>query len=183
MKAIRDFRISAAVAAFLLTLAVALGGFSLYQRLGINQPIVRDMTAIQGVAGVTLDRSSQIVTVQVQLGRVDDLKSVYQQLDVKARQYLSDKPYQIKIADQADSTMTQAHDAMEMGIYQGIQENSYLWLNDWYAKSARKQHYVGRIKIDDKRLYITLTDGKQDLYRVYDRLAPNASGTGGTEQK
>ncbi|MGE5423674.1 MAG: hypothetical protein ACM3QW_10445 [Ignavibacteriales bacterium] len=165
----KEFKIGMAVAAFILTLALSLGGFNYYQQYVVNKPLQESLQDVAGVKQVSINDENDPIIIKVSLKNDVDLKKAYLGIDQLAAERLNDKVYEIIIEDNESGTLAATYDRLELAVYEGIANNSFLWLSDRVEKEASSVGAKYKIQVDEKNLYITLIKDKTSLCRVISR--------------
>lgn len=165
----KEFKIGMAVAAFILTLALSLGGFNYYQQYVVNKPLQESLQEVAGVKQVSIDDKNDPIMINVSLTNDVDLKKAYLGIDKMADERLKGKEYKIIIEDNENNTLASTYESLELAVYEGIANNSFLWLSDRVEKEAASVGAQYKIQVDEKNLYITLIKDKTSLCRVISR--------------
>ncbi|MGE5397925.1 MAG: hypothetical protein ACM3MK_10380 [Chitinophagales bacterium] len=169
MEKSKEFKIGMALASFALTLALALGGFHLYKQHVINEPLIETLGQLPGVEGVKIDNQQDPLTIQLTLTRTDDLKDTYFKAESLVKKQLKSKPYVLEIKGNSTTEMENEYQDLELAVYQGIANNSFIWLDGIIDRSSQTHEYKYRLQVDEDNLYITMKKGGHYLCRVVPR--------------
>lgn len=179
----KEFKIGMAVAAFVLTLVLSLGGFNYYKQYVISQPLQKSIISVPGVTGVMVNGKKDPVVIDVTLNNKADLKNAYLDIDRLASDRMGDKPYTIMIDDNASGTLNKTYERLELAVYQGIANNSYLWLAERVEEESASIGAGYRLQVDENNIYITLVKDNKNLCRVISRESVINGGQGKEEVK
>ncbi|MGE5415297.1 MAG: hypothetical protein ACM3UZ_00760 [Acidobacteriota bacterium] len=166
----KDFKLGMAIAAFVITLALSLGGFQFYKSVAVAQPLVKSLNKVQGVTSVNVDDKKVPVLVTVTFKNPIDLKNSYTSVEEMVKNRFPDKAYVIKTADVGKSPELAAfYDSLELSVYEGIANNSFMWLNNHIAIAADKPAISFRLQVDENNLYLELVKNGQSYCKVIKR--------------
>lgn len=163
------FKFQVAVAALILSLTLIFGAYELNNRLGLEKPIKTKIASIAGVEQVNLNKKNGLYEIGVKLKPVDNLPRKYQEISDVINTKLNSSEYQLKIVDRRNTKLQSAYDEIQLAIYQALDNNQYLWLEDQMQKETGRRGLSGQVFIDEERLYVEMRDGDHFLYEVITR--------------
>ncbi|WP_274364634.1 hypothetical protein [Paenibacillus thermotolerans] len=147
------------------------GGWFVYQTMALQDPLTHDVGAVEGVKHVQIDMDRSSAVVKIELENGVSLDKTYAAVEEAAHNVLGDKPVTIEVAnggsEALDSIWEQAMfdvaTAMETKQYTLIPKrlNELVQANDGLHAST---------KMDDKYVYVTLTQGADTKYVVLPRI-------------
>ena len=163
----RPFQVRLAALTALVTLAVLLLGSLVYQEQAKAAPLERDLAAVPGVGGVTVDRAAGQWRIRVRLQGVDLLPVTYRELRQRADQRLGAGHYVLELDDTRNGRLEQAFYQVSYFLEEARTRGDY-------AQAARHVEEEGRrlglerarLYVDPDYLYLELADEGAALYHV-----------------
>lgn len=165
----KEFNTRIAIVALILTLGIALGGFYLYNRFLVEKPVQDEMKQVQGVKQVEIQRKDKKVLLSVEMAEMADFSGSYQAVDKIACERFGTDGYTLEIKDKRNQKLEQVYDDLQLYLYQGIANNSFLWLDREVGRVARDNHLGYKLKVDEDNLYLQLHQHGSYLYEVIKR--------------
>lgn len=162
------FNIAKIAFSFILTLGFLLAGRLIYQEIGIVEPVRKDVMTVSEVHQVeVIAEQDGVLTVIVEMGEVDSLKSSYQ----KIKQHLPlQKLNQLEINDRRNDYLTnlwrETHFALEEAATIGNFTEMQQLIEDKLAKE-NIEHW--QLEIDGDNLYLQMHDNGYYLYEIIPR--------------
>ncbi len=171
MKGGKEFRIGLAVIALAVTIAICMGGYHLYMEYGVKKPLTEALLQVDGVKDVEIQDEEKDWVIRLTLANDADLKAVFREANRIAALEIDDSRYSIEVADNPSPELSSLYDDLELGLYQGIANSSFIWLAQWIDDYTAPHHTEYRIQVDDENLYLMLSKGDHYLARVIKRNA------------
>ncbi len=169
MKGGKEFRIGIAVVALAITIAICMGGYHLYMEYGVKKPLTESLLQVYGVQNVEIQDEQEDWVITLTLVNDADLKTVFREANRLASLEMEDKKYCIEVADNPSPELSSLYNDLELGLYQGIANSSFIWLTQWINDYTAPHHTEYRIQVDDENLYLMLSKGNHYLARVIKR--------------
>jgi hypothetical protein len=169
MKGGKEFRIGIAVVALAITIAICMGGYHLYMEYGVKKPLTESLLQVYGVQNVEIQDEQEELVITLTLVNDADLKTVFREANRLASLEMEDKKYCIEVADNPSPELSSLYNDLELGLYQGIANSSFIWLTQWINDYTAPHHTEYRIQVDDENLYLMLSKGNHYLARVIKR--------------
>lgn len=169
----RPFQYPLALLTALLTLAGLLVGSFVYQEQVKAAPLERDLQAVPGVGGVTIERADRQWVVRVELGRVELLPVTYRQLRERIDRRLGAGRYRLELADGRTPELQRAFYEVSYFVQEARTRGDF-------AEAARRVEEKGRelglsrarLYVDPDYLYLELADEGATLYHVQELGPP-----------
>ncbi len=163
-----EFRVIIAILTLLIALGLFLGGFTIYNRVGVEQPLTKELHMIEAVEKVDINKD-KVYKIEVQLNRVENIQTVYQDLVKTIAAKLDKNEYELVLADQPNAKLNDLSAQLQPAIYQALANNQFLWLDEKLAEISGEAEITYSLFIDDKCVYIQLIDGDSYTYQVLTR--------------
>ncbi len=166
----KKFKWPVAVLAFILTLSLAVGGVYLRQRQLVNEPLLKRIGEYESVEAVNLIQQGNKMIVSVQLGYVDDLAAIHEELDEEVSSLLGSKKYSLQLLDKRDRLLDDAFAAVHLALYEGEQRGNFsemgVLVSQVIANLGMDEH---KIVVNDERIYFQAKNGDKYLYEIIER--------------
>lgn len=164
-----DFRILVALMTLILTLGILIGGYSLYTVYGIKKPVENRIAALASVSAVQIEKEKNQYYVEVKLGQVGDLQSVYTSLEEATNHRMAQGNYELKILDHRNDRLTELYGRLQPAIQQAIARQEYVWLDTRLSQETESLGMTYRLLVDEDNLYLQIADGSYYLYEIVER--------------
>lgn len=161
-----DFKTAISLAVFVISLAILMGGYQLYTKYMIINPVIQQLEARPAIANVELSRVEGQFEVAVQLQEVDNLQQEYQAIQEALDNTLKKGAYKLIITDPQDEMLQQAYLHLQPAIYEAAANHSFVWLDQTLGQYAVENGISYHLYVDDRYLYLHLADGENSMYRV-----------------
>lgn len=162
-----EFRVVLAILALVVVLGLLWGGFTLYNKLGIEEPLIKDLQAIEAISDVSITKN-KIYVIEVKMGKVEDIQSVYDSLITTIESKLGEEEYKLVIIDKENKVLKDWYKELQPAIYQALANNEFMWLDERLAKTF-KDGVRSNLFVDEKNLYIQLFNDDAYMYKVLPR--------------
>lgn len=160
-----EFKVMISILSLVIALAIFLAGFTLYNKLGIIEPLTNELESIKAVKEVNVIKENDY-TIKVTLNQVNNFDEVYNDIKKIVEKKLNDKPYEIILVDYPNAKLNERYVSLQPAIYQALANHEFVWLN---GELAKKTDITYTLLIDDNYLYIQLVDGDFYIYKVIKR--------------
>jgi hypothetical protein len=162
--------------AFILTMAISVGGVYLRQRQMVNEPLLKRIGEHSAVEAVNL-KQGDVLTVSVQLRYVDDIAAIHDELNEEISSILGRKSYRLELLDRRNVILDEAFIAIHLALYEGEQRGNFTEMGQHVAgilaEIGMQEH---KLKVNDERIYFQAKYGDDYLYAIIDRTRHNEEG-------
>lgn len=153
----------------LVTLALLFGGQYLYRHYTYDQPLVEQLTAIEGVSDYQVVSENGVRRVMVEMRQVNNLQDTYLEVADTVERIYGNAP-EIVVKDNANEKLEAVWYQSQFAIYQGISSGEFVEMNRQLKAVTSAQTEVElKVFVDADHVYFQTTDGQRALYRVIDR--------------
>lgn len=164
-----EFKIIVAISSLIVVFAIFFGGYWLYNRYGVDKPLIDKISDISGVKTVEIDKQDQIIMIDIKLNNIDDLQSEYNDIKEIIDTQFEGENYRIKINDNRNQKLKNAYQDIQLSVYQAVANNQFLWLKEQMQNSPELKGLSYKLFVDENNLYIQIKDGNHALYEVINR--------------
>lgn len=173
-----EFKIITAVISLIVTLAVLLGGYNLYNKIMVEKPVTAQLTALPTVKSAKISKVDKVYLIQLQLEQVENIQDSYTQIESTIDGNIKNHKYNIEIQDAGSKELSQFYSDLQPVLYQGLSAQQYLWLEEQIKARSSDKGIESRLYVDDKRVYLQLEDAGSYLYKTFDIAQTQTSGGG-----
>ncbi|WP_159883097.1 hypothetical protein [Paenibacillus puerhi] len=155
-----------------ITTALLFGGYFAYQSYAMESPLQKTVSQIEGVEHVSTHLTSTAVDIQIKLDAGKSLREVYQQILNEGRQVIGSRELQLKVKEEPSAKLDEWWSLALFEVAQAMDTKQYAQIPaTLQARAAADQSSGIRAssEMDDKFVYITLTDGQANKYVMLPR--------------
>ncbi|HWP96187.1 MAG TPA: hypothetical protein VN426_05005 [Syntrophomonadaceae bacterium] len=171
-----EFRVAMALLALILVLSLSFGSYYLYQRMGMEAPLEKQLLSLNSVEKVKIDNKNQSYDIEITLKKVDDLQVVYKSIQKAVDRALPGKVYDLHIVDRTNTRLQDFLQHLQPAVYESLANNRFMWLDEEIARRAAAQGLHYKLFVDSQHLFLQVEDGDAYAYQVIER-SPESSST------
>ncbi|NLJ72939.1 MAG: hypothetical protein GX333_08010 [Syntrophomonadaceae bacterium] len=160
-----DFKIKIALLSLIMALAIFLVGFTLYNKLSIVEPIISEISSIEAVKEVEVNKEKDYL-IEVGLLKVNNFAQVYSDIKDILDSKLNGKAYELVIKDKPNLLLNESYTSLQPALYQALANHEYVWLNEKLAEIAEVKGISYAFFLDDNYLFIQLIDEENYIYKA-----------------
>lgn len=148
----------------ILSASVLFGGWFVYQTVAMEDPLLKDVSAIEGVTEATLELTREQAIVNVKLSADVDLKSSYRAIAEASEDKIGSRELKVVVTggDRADEEMlNQWWSNALFDVAQAMETRQYSLIPLRLQELARKEGsgLEATASIDEENVYVTLKHG------------------------
>ena len=163
-------RISTIIAASIITFVLIWCGQFLYQEFLLERPLVKKLTALEGVSEVHIEKGRQGSNLAITLGEVENLAKTFTMVEEVAAQRLVHGKYQITYVDNRSDYLEEIYERVHYAAYEAIALGNFTDLAATVAEEALAGNVdYQRVTVDENHLFIQLHSGQAYLYQIIPR--------------
>ena len=161
-----NFKIAISLIVFVISLALLVGGYQLYMKYGLIDPLKQQLEARPAVASAAISRNEGQFEVALQLQGVDNLQEEYQAIQAILNNTLKEGSYRLHLSNPVDERLGAAYLHLQPAIYEAAANHSFVWLDKTLSQYAAETGLAYQLYVDDRYLYLQLAAGEQEMYRI-----------------
>ena len=173
-----EFKIITAVISLFVTLAILLGGYNLYSKILVKEPLTTQLAMLPTVKSVKITKVDKEYLIQLQLKQVDNIQDSYNQIESTINGKIKNDKYKLEIQDAGSKKLSQFYNDLQPVLYQGLSGQQYLWLDEQIKERSSDKGVESRLYVDDRRVYLQLKDADSYLYKTFDIAQTQTNGGG-----
>jgi len=152
-----------------VSLGLLLGIQKYYNHSFVEGPVMHDLEQLAFAESVTVNKDTGVYDFKVQIKQAGNIQYEYAKIDGIIKNELKGKDYQLTLLDHRSPKLRKNLENMELGIYEAMAKNNFLWLDETFRQAANDNNFSYKLFIDDKRLYIQMADQDYFLYEIIER--------------
>ncbi|SDX18807.1 hypothetical protein SAMN05444487_111137 [Marininema mesophilum] len=153
-------------ASLVVSLLLLFGGFFVYQKLQIENPMEETLAKTSHIQKYMLDASPNEITVRLIPSRDFSLSKDYIPLRKKLSKFTRGRELSILIKHQSEGELLESWNRINFGIQEGIALKRYTKIPQTVSKEAKASQINAKVFMDKSHVYIELKKDNQRLYRV-----------------
>ncbi len=168
------------VIALAVTLLILFGGQTAWHAFAVAKPLDNAFEGIDGVQSVTWNKEKNdqaAVVLQVSLDQVANLQTTYSDIQERAKKILGKSAFRIVVHDDRNPELEQVYHDMHFHIQEAIATGGFGDMAGQINKQAAAAGVNAQVYVDSSSVYLQLSQGEADLYRVI----PRANGLTGVK--
>ncbi len=165
-----EFKIIITIFTLVFALGIFLGGFTLYNKWGLEGPLVEQLANIEGVEEVFINKDNKNYEISLELGKNDNFSEIYNKALAICETKLGVNNFDVFLIDNPNNKLNEIYIGLQPIIYESIAKNEFLWLDDSLKLMAGEETIDYELFIDDVNIYIKLSDKDYFIYKVLVRL-------------
>jgi hypothetical protein len=150
-----------------------------WQNYVVDKPLDKTLSAIDGVAGVTLGNKHKIndsMTIYVTFNNTANLQKTYKEITTKLEQTQKNKQYNLELKDNRSPELEQAYYDMNFYIQKAIVDGDFPQLQANIQKKADLAGVTAKVYVDEQNIYLQLAKNNHYLYSVAARQSDKIGG-------
>jgi len=164
-----EFKVILFIAALVFTVGIGLGAYHLHSLYKVEKPLISGLNNLPSVVNSTVEKKENVYLINISLGQVENLQEEFEQLDELARSKLGEGKYRISINRSQGTGLDQLYYDIQPIIYEALANNHYVWMHDQLKQTAAKDGLEYKMYLDEQRVYLQFSNGKDYQYYVIDR--------------
>jgi len=175
MMKIDELRIAVVLLAMILTVVALFGGYKVYNVYGVEKPVKEQLSALPPVSSVSIDKNKNGYDIEVQLGAVENLQSAYTGIENVLNQRFDNGDYKLNIIDNRNEKLELFYLQIQPAVQQTAAKSEFVWLDGYLDAKCREMGLKHNLMIDEKNIYVHISDGPYNLYDIVARPAVGIS--------
>ncbi len=172
----KGFRWEFVALSAVLTLVILSLGYTLYDKVGVKDPLERVLMSDNAVKNVTAKKDKGVTVLEIEFDQVQDFSASYAAVDKTVRQRLGEN-YRIVVKDGRNERLEDLYLSIHYYLEEAsVRGNFGDMIESCQAKLLEKGLPNFKIVLDEKHIYVQMTDGEGYLYAVLSRTGPTTEG-------
>ncbi|NMO98005.1 hypothetical protein [Paenibacillus lemnae] len=153
-----------------ITASVLFGGWFLYRQFALQSPLTQVVSNYDGVNSSQIDIKHNTVTLKLNLKPETNLRDLVNHVNKEGRSVIGSRELKIEVEDHSSEVLDQWWDDAMLSVAEAMDSRQYTDILDSLNALAEDQpNLKAKAQIDDKNVYVSLTDGKSGKYIILPR--------------
>lgn len=156
-----------------ISAVVLFGGWFVYQSVAMENPLNEVITSTPGVELVNTHISNNSTELELKLQPGTSLREVYSRIETEGASAIGKRELKLKVVNESSPQMEQWWSSALFDVAQAMETKQYTQIpQTLQARAASSEHMKVATEMDDKFVYITLSDGDKSKYIMMPRVSP-----------
>ncbi|MDT3426773.1 hypothetical protein J2Z22_002307 [Paenibacillus forsythiae] len=154
----------------LLSGALLFGGWFLYREFAVQEPLEKVVSSYEGVkqSHITINRNE--VTLKLDLQPGTKLRELVQYINTEGKSIIGDRTIKLDVEEHSSQVLDDYWDQALFSVAEAMESRKYTAIPEALKKlSAQYKNVAVTTEIDDKNVYVSLSDGKESKFIILPR--------------
>ncbi|MUG65047.1 MULTISPECIES: hypothetical protein [Paenibacillus] len=153
-----------------LSSVVLFGGWFLYQKLAVQSPLHQIVSTYDGVKNAHIDIKQDTVNLKLDLEPDTNLQGLVQKIQQEGTSVIGSKELKIDVEDHSSEELNEWWDRAMLSVAEAMDNRQYTGIQTSLEQLAQASpHLQAKASIDDKNVYVSLSDGKSAKFIILPR--------------
>ncbi|WP_281887020.1 hypothetical protein [Paenibacillus sp. YYML68] len=163
-------RLLPVVLSVVISASLLFGGYFAYQSYAMENPFEKAVNGIAGVELVSSKLTSSTADVELKLEEGQSLREVYQHIEERGKQVLGTRGLKVKVVNESSSRLDGWWSTVLFDVAEAMETKQYSDIpKTLHEHAGRESGLSASSEIDEKFVYVTLTDGQYRKYMMLPR--------------
>ncbi|MBP1155309.1 MULTISPECIES: hypothetical protein [unclassified Paenibacillus] len=163
-------RLLPVVLSVLVSASLLFGGYFAYQSYAMESPLEKVVSAIPGVELEAIKLSGSEAELELKVAPGTSLREVYRNIQNEGRSTLGSRELKLKVVNEPSERLEQWWSSALFEVAQAMETKQYAQIpKTLEERSAKSEGVKAASEMDDKFVYITITDGNNSKYVILPR--------------
>lgn len=165
-------RVVPVVVSVVASAVLLFGGWFAYQQWAVENPFQHKVSQMEGVKGVQTSITPNQVELNLDLAPDTDFAGLVRQIEADGKKLLGSRELKLTIKDQKSEKLEQVWQGALFPIAQAMENKQYTEITAALEQlEASEAGISAKADMDEKNVYITLTDGQVSKFIILPRTA------------
>ncbi|AKG35374.1 hypothetical protein [Paenibacillus durus] len=154
----------------LLSAALLFGGWFLYREFAVQEPLEKMVSSYEGVkqSHITINRNE--VTLKLDLQPGTKLRELVQYINTEGKSIIGDRTVKLDMEEHSSQVLDDYWDKALFSVAEAMESRKYTVIPETLKQlSAQYKNVTVTTEIDDKNVYVSLSDGKESKFIILPR--------------
>ncbi|MCH1639701.1 hypothetical protein D3C76_300240 [compost metagenome] len=163
-------RIGPIAASIAISAFVLFGGWFLYRQWAIERPLENIVKSVEGVNHVEMDIKPDELSLQLKLEPGTDLGALVRQIEQNGKEQIGKRTLKLDVEEQSSPELDQLWEKALFTVAQAMENKQYTQITAALKQMEQENSKLkATAEMDDKNVYITLTDGQYSKFVILPR--------------
>lgn len=164
-------RVGPVVASVAVSALLLFGGWFGYKQWAVESPFEHKVNSYEGVKSVQADITPKKVDLKLDLEPGSDFGGLVRQIEKDGKKYIGSRELKLTVEENSSEKLDQVWEQAMFPIAQAMENKAYTEITATLDKLQQSESGLSaKADMDDKNVYITLTDGKASKYIILPRV-------------
>lgn len=165
-------RVVPVVASVVVSAVLLFGGWFAYQQWAVENPFQHKVSQMEGVKSVQTSITPNQVELNLDLAPDTDFAGLVRQIETDGKKLLGSRELKLTIKDQQSEKLEQVWQKALFPIAQAMENKQYTEITAALEQLESTESGISaKADMDEKNVYITLTDGQVSKFIILPRTA------------
>lgn len=163
-------RIGPIAASIAISVLVLFGGWFLYRQWAIERPLENIVKSVDGVNQVEMDIKPDELALKLSLKPGTDLGALVRQIEQNGKDQIGNRTLKLDVEDHSSPTLDLLWENALFTVAQAMENKQYTQITAALKQMEQENDKLtATAEMDEKNVYITLTDGKYSKFVILPR--------------
>lgn len=163
-------RIGPIAASIVISAVVLFGGWFLYRQWAIERPLENIVKSVEGVNQVEMEVKPDELALKLSLQPGTDLGALVRQIEQEGKEHIGNRTLKLDVEDHSSPALDQLWENAMFTIAQAMENKQYTQITAALEQMEQENSKLkATAEMDDKNVYITLTDGQYSKFLILPR--------------
>ena len=172
----KGFRWEFVALSAVLTLVILSLGYTLYDKVGVKNPLERSLMSDDAIKSVTVKRDRGVDVLEIEFDNVEDFATSYAAVEETVRERLGES-YRIDVKDTRNEFLEDSYLSIHYYLEEAsVRGNFGDMIESCQTRLSEKGLGNFKIVLDESHIYVQMVDGENYLYAVLGRTGTKTGG-------
>ncbi|AIQ13468.1 hypothetical protein [Paenibacillus durus] len=154
----------------LLSAALLFGGWFLYREFAVQEPLEKMVSSYEGVkqSHITINRNE--VTLKLDLQPGTKLRELVHYINTEGKSIIGDRTVKLDVEEHSSEVLDDYWDRALFSVAEAMESRKYTVIPETLKElSAQYKNVAVTTEIDDKNVYVSLSDGTKSKFIILPR--------------
>ncbi|QWU14595.1 hypothetical protein SAMN04487895_106263 [Paenibacillus sophorae] len=154
----------------LLSAALLFGGWFLYREFAVQEPLEQMVSSYEGVKQSHISINRNEVTLKLDLQPGTKLRELVQYINSEGKSIIGDRTVKLDVEEHSSQELDDYWDQALFSVAEAMESRKYTVIPETLKElSAQYKNVAVTTEIDDKNVYVSLSDGKKSKFIILPR--------------
>ncbi|TDF99388.1 hypothetical protein [Paenibacillus piri] len=152
-----------------ITAVVLFGGWFVYQSVAMENPLTQVVESTPGVQLVNTKITNSATELELKMEPGTSLREVYDRIRHEGSSALGKRELKLTVVNESSPEIDQWWSSALFDVAQAMETKKYAQIPETLQARAASAHLKVSTEMDDKYVYVTMSDGTKSKYKMLPR--------------
>ncbi|MFD1774206.1 hypothetical protein [Paenibacillus rhizophilus] len=154
----------------LLSAALLFGGWFLYRQFVVQEPLEKIISSYKGVNTSHISINRNAVTLKLDLQPGTKLRELVQYINTEGKSAIGGRTVNLDVEQHSNQNLDEYWEKAMFSVAEAMESRKYTLIPETLKElSTQYTNVTATTEIDDKNVYVSLTDGKESKFIILPR--------------